>query len=133
MPEQGHFCPMKMSGDKDEWKNDQKNDKKKKTSEVINSIIPNFNPLITSLVCRFSKVDSRITSRHQLKEIKIIKVMFKKIFILSIFPLNSIALENTILNNCKDPKIGHGLGETKLKLKGETLLLIFFFEDPRIK
>lgn len=67
IPLQGHVCPMKMSGERDEWKNDQKNDRKKNTSDVINKIIPSFNPFITSFVCRFSNVASRITSRHHKK------------------------------------------------------------------
>lgn len=51
IPLQGHIWPMKISGDKEEWKKAQKNEIKKKTSDVINNIIPIFSPVITSFVC----------------------------------------------------------------------------------
>lgn len=51
IPLHGHIWPIKISGDKEQWKNAQKNDKKKNTSEVIKSIIPNLSPVITSFVC----------------------------------------------------------------------------------
>lgn len=76
IPLQGHICPIKISGDKEQWKKAQKNDKKKNTSEVINKIIPVFIPVITSFVWFPSNVDSRIMSRHHLHEMKIIKIKF---------------------------------------------------------
>ena len=51
IPLHGHIWPIKMSGDREQWKNAQKNDRKKNTSEVINSIIPSLSPVITSFVC----------------------------------------------------------------------------------
>lgn len=81
IPLQGHFCPIKMSGDRDVWKKAQKKDKKKKISDVINNIIPNFNPSITSFVCRLSNVDSRIISRHHLHAIKQRRKKFTKFII----------------------------------------------------
>lgn len=126
IPLHGQFCPIKISGDKDAWKNAQKKDKKKNTSDVINSIIPIFNPLITSLVCRFSNVDSRIISRHQKNAIVDIKtILIKNI---SDLELNIFAVENTILNTCIDAKIGHGLWETKWN--GTKILVISIFLEP---
>lgn len=113
IPLQGHLWPIKMSGDRDEWKNAQKKERKKKISDVINNIIPNFKPLITSFVCLPSKVDSRIMSRHQFHEINLIKPIFtKKIVFLGCW-LNIRAVEKTVLNSWKDAKIGHGLRVTK--------------------
>lgn len=113
IPLHGHIWPIIISGDSDAWKKAQKNDKKKKTSDVINKIIPNFNPLITSAVCIFSIVDSRITSIHHLNEINIIKIIFTQIINCSLFVRKVLALENTRLKTWKDAKMGQGLGVTK--------------------
>lgn len=113
IPLQGHICPIKMSGDKEEWKNAQKKEIKKKISDVIKSIIPNLSPLITSLVCFPSNVDSRTISRHQLHEIKIIKIKFKKVIVLELLLLKVFAVQKTVLNNWNDAKIGHGLRVTR--------------------
>lgn len=113
IPLQGHFCPIKMSGDKEEWKNAQKKDKKKNTSDVIKSIIPNFNPIITSFVCIPSNVDSRTISRHQLNEINIKINKFIKFNKFDLVELNVFAVEKTVLNSWNEAKIGHGLRVTK--------------------
>jgi len=88
---------------------------KKKTSEVINKIIPSFNPVKTSLVWQFSKVDSRVTSRHQLQAIAIIKIKFNLVFWKAVryFLLKRFAVTKTILKSWKEAKIGHGLKVTK--------------------
>jgi len=124
IPEHGQFWPMKISGERDEWKNVQKNDKKKNTSDVIKSIIPIFSPTKTSLVCRFSKVDSRTMSRHQKVAIVLIKIKLKKKNIGLPFLSKTFLVENTMLNSWKDAKIGQGLGETKWK--GVIIFVIFF-------
>lgn len=113
IPLQGHICPMKISGDNEQWKNAQKNDKKKNTSDVINNIIPSFNPIMTSFVCLPSKVDSRIMSRHHLQEINTIKNKFIIIIKLGIFPLNNLAVVKTILKTWNEARIGQGLRVTK--------------------
>lgn len=73
--------------------------------------MPIFIPFITSFVCSFSYVDSRIISRHQKtptrNKITILIMLFwiKKIFL----ELNKKAVIKTTLNNWIDPKIGQGL------------------------
>lgn len=124
IPLQGHFCPIKISGDNEEWKNAQKKDKKKKTSDVINNIIPIFNPFKTSLVCRLSNVDSRTTSRHQIAEIIIIIIKLKKNIHLFKLWLNILAVKNTILKSWKDARIGQGLGETRWN--GVRIFIVIF-------
>lgn len=104
---------MKISGDNEEWKNAQKKERKKKISDVIKSSIPNFSPLITSLVCIPSKVDSRIISRHHLHEIKIIRIKFKKVIKFEFILLKVFAVQKTVLNNWKEARIGHGLRVTR--------------------
>lgn len=125
IPKHGHFCPIKISGDKDVWKKAQKNETKKKTSDVINKSIPSFNPLITSLVWRFSNVDSRIMSRHHLHAMEIIKnkLKYKKKFLEEML-LNVFAVVKTVLNNWKDAKIGQGLGDTRWN--GTKIFLVIY-------
>lgn len=113
IPLQGQFWPIKMSGDKEEWKKAQKNDKKKNTSDVINSSIPNFKPKITSLVCVPSKVDSRTMSRHQFHEIDTINNILIKNIVFDGSVLKFLAVQYIVLNNWKEVKIGHGLRVTK--------------------
>jgi len=108
----GHNSPIWISGDSLEWKNAQKNDRKKKISDTMKRIIPISKPFMTSFVWSPFNQPSRVTSRHQ--HILISKiVMIENITGLKDSPHIQSADENVKLKTAKDPKIGHGLTETK--------------------
>lgn len=113
IPLHGQFCPIKISGERHEWKKAQKKDKKKNTSDVMNRIIPILSPERTSFVCIPSKVDSRTTSRHHLHEIRTNKIRLMKNIVFDKCPLKFLAVEKTVLKSWKEVKIGHGLRVTK--------------------
>lgn len=112
IPFMGHSSPTWISGDNLEWKNAQKNDKKKNTSETINKIIPISKPFITSIVWSPFIVASRITSRHHWNLINKIDVIDTIRGIIE-YPHIQSAEENITLNRAMEPRIGHGLTETK--------------------
>ena len=60
----GQISPNSIFGEMLLWKKAQKNEKKNRTSDVINKIIPNLRPFRIKFEWRFSKVLSRIMSRH---------------------------------------------------------------------
>ena len=113
IPLHGHLCPIKISGDRDEWKNAQKKDKKKKISEVINSIIPSLSPFKTSFVCIPSKVDSRMMSRHQLNETKDNNTRLTKNIILFGLFIKILTVKIIVLKSWKDARMGQGLRVTR--------------------
>lgn len=113
IPLHGQFWPIKISGEREEWKKAQKNDKKKNTSEVIKSSIPTLSPVKTSFVCVPSKVDSRTMSRHHLHEMNTIKIKFNQNIVLDGCPLNVLAVEKTVLKSWNEARIGQGLRVTR--------------------
>lgn len=83
----------------------------------MNNIIPSFNPFKTSLVCKFSNVDSRVISRHHKKAIRIIIVILIHKFwklVIGIL-LKMFAVKKTELKIWKEARIGQGLKVTKWK------------------
>lgn len=73
IPTGGHSAPTHIEGAKLEWKNAQKKAKKNIISEAINKIKPIFKPRWTILEWKPKKVDSLITSRHQVTRVTVSK------------------------------------------------------------
>lgn len=72
-PDGGQFVPRSIVGASLLWKNAQKKALKNITSDVINRIIPHSNPRWTFRVCDPQTVASRVTSRHHMIMVEIIK------------------------------------------------------------
>lgn len=106
--EGGQFWPISIFGLILEWKYAQKNDIKNRISDVINKIIPIFSPKFTIFWWNPCVVDSRVTSFHQKKAIKINKIKINNI-VWFIVEFNLTDIVETMQNAIMALIIGHGL------------------------
>lgn len=112
MPVGGQILPTSIFGLKEEWKKAQKKARKKNTSEEIKRTIPIRIPSSTLFVWAPRWVASRVTSRHHIIIVKIIKAS----------PICIRSESNLCIHDAspptrhrlpKDPVRGQGLASTK--------------------